>query len=259
MDVTSLPSDTPGDSPVLVTGGTGGLGRSVCKMLLDNGVKLLLAGRNLTDPAKRSPQDAWISACERIHLDFSDDNSVATFGDRLASVAPRLAGVCLIYPRVPKTSSEQPLALQDWREAIDLSFLRPMACLDAACQAVRDRGKVVVVSGVTNVQVFPEHPMANVIRLSWLAHVKGLSYSLGARHVCVNTVSFGGVLTDRFRASLEQRTDPTRYYDRLENIPLGEYGTPEQAALVISTMLTGFADHITGANIICDGGLTRRY
>jgi 3-oxoacyl-[acyl-carrier protein] reductase len=43
------------------------------------------------------------------------------------------------------------------------------------------------------------------------------------------------------------------------NVPLGKYGTTEEAANAVATLLGPFSDHMTGTNILHDGGFTRAY
>ncbi|TMC02778.1 MAG: SDR family oxidoreductase [Chloroflexi bacterium] len=96
--------------------------------------------------------------------------------------------------------------------------------------------------------------------MSWLAECKRLSFVLGSRGIRINTVSLGATLTERFVRRLENRVEedvPAR--ETPETIPLGEYGDPDDAAHVIVTLLGRFANHLTGGNIIFDGGITRAY
>ena len=108
-------------------------------------------------------------------------------------------------------------------------------------------------------QVLPSLGVSNVIRAAWLAQAKLLSFALGDRRIRVNTVSLGGTLTDRFIESLAKGSQPGPLDDQPEVIPLGEYGEPSQAAYVIETLLGEFVAHMTGANIVWDGGLSRHY
>ncbi|MEJ6846746.1 SDR family oxidoreductase [Sinorhizobium fredii] len=40
---------------------------------------------------------------------------------------------------------------------------------------------------------------------------------------------------------------------------LGKYGKPEEVAAIVEALLSEFSDHLTGVNILCDGGFTRAY
>jgi 3-oxoacyl-[acyl-carrier protein] reductase len=85
------------------------------------------------------------------------------------------------------------------------------------------------------------------------------------RGIHVNTLSVGGTLTPVYRAAIEKRaaaagmTFNDRLTEETSNVPLGKYGSPEEVARAIETLLSGFSDHITGVNILHDGGFTRGY
>ena len=97
------------------------------------------------------------------------------------------------------------------------------------------------------------------MRAAWLAQAKLLAFVLGERRIRVNTVSLGGTLTDRFVENLARSPAPGPLDDHPAVIPLGAYGAPRDAAYVITSLLGPFTAHMTGANIVCDGGLSRHY
>jgi 3-oxoacyl-[acyl-carrier protein] reductase len=103
----------------------------------------------------------------------------------------------------------------------------------------------------------------NAIRGAWLAEAKTLSFHFAEVGIHINTVSFGGTMTEKFAEHLQQRKSDLMagaiFEDDPKNILLGHYGSPEDAARVIELMLSEFSNHTTGTNIICDGGLVRRY
>jgi 3-oxoacyl-[acyl-carrier protein] reductase len=162
----------------------------------------------------------------------------------------------LICPSVPKSDEVIP-ADERWRHALDLCFLNPLSLMRAALDWMTADARIVIVSGIASRQVFPSLPITNVVRLAWLAEAKSLAARLGARGVRVNTLSLGGTLTERFAAERAAADVPPE--DTPENIPLGEYGDPDDAAFVAVSLLSRFANHITGQNLVFDGGLTRTY
>lgn len=127
------------------------------------------------------------------------------------------------------------------------------------------RGKVVIVSDISSAQVLGHYATANVLRTAWLAEVKTLAFALGPRGIHVNTVSFGGTLTPHYQGLLEGRAAAAGMsMEELlardtDNVPLRKYGTPEEAARTIEMLLSDVSDHLTGINLLQDGGFTRAY
>ena len=127
------------------------------------------------------------------------------------------------------------------------------------------RCKVVVISGMSSVQVIGHYATSNVIRCAWLAEAKTLAFALGDRGIHVNTLSLGGTLTPDYVASLGRRAAAAgvsveqRLEEETANIPLKKYGSPAEVAVAVEGLLSPFSDHMTGVNLLHDGGFTRAY
>ena len=138
--------------------------------------------------------------------------------------------------------------------------MNPLGFIRGALEFLEPEGRIVLVSGISGIQVFPSLPFSNAIRAAWLAEAKTLSFALAPRKIRVNTLSLGGTLTEKFKSRLSNRKiDDIPLEDSPENIPLRTYGNPDDVAKMACIMLNEFTNHMTGANVVVDGGLTRVY
>jgi 3-oxoacyl-[acyl-carrier protein] reductase len=265
-------SDTA--EPVLLTGATGGIGVAVAERLASAGYPLVLAARNAEKlealSAKLRTLSNGVGDYPWFSVDMAQDASIASFASELSACDMRIKGVVLMPPQDPPTND--PLPPSDrWREILQCSFVGPLELLKVAIAAMKPnpangmRCKVVIISGMSSVQVLGHYASSNVIRCAWLAEAKTLAFALGERGIHVNTLSLGGTLTPGYSASLERRAANAgvsfdeRLAEETSNIPLRKYGTPKEVAVAVEALLSSFTDHITGINVLHDGGFTRAY
>ncbi len=256
----------------LITGATGGIGIAVCHRLAAAGHRLILAAR--TSSKLQALQESLSTSTNKDHLaislDMTDDHSIAQFKGTLGAESLDIDGVVLMPPQIPPTNDCLPGA-DSWRTMFQNSFIGPLEVLKAAIERMRPdpangkRAKVVIISGISSAQVLGHYATSNVLRCAWLAEAKTLAFALGERGIHVNTLSLGGTLTPGYKSSLEKRASTAgvsfdeRLAEETANVPLKKYGAPEEVAGAVEGLLSSFSDHLTGLNILHDGGFTRAY
>lgn len=254
----------------LVTAATGGIGSALSRQLAATGHRLVLLARNLDalETLRRDLPDPDLHHV--VSLDMSRPTEARHLADLLAAIGSALDHAVIMPPQ-PHSSSEPTPDPAVWRALFETSFIGPLEILKTAIAHMEPdlakgrRSKVVVVSGISSAQVLSHYATANVIRTAWVGQAKTLAFALGPRGIHINTLSLGGTLSPWYKAAIQKRAEINgmTYEERIasetDNVPLGKYGTPEEAANAIATLLGTFSDHMTGTNILHDGGFTRAY
>ena len=256
-------------STFLVTGASGGIGSAVSLRLAKAGHQLVLAARDVN--RLETLQGALPGEGHRvIGLDMSSDQSIAVFSEQLERLELILDGAVLMPPQ-PHAANDPLPDSEVWRSLFQTSFIGPLATLKAAISRMKpdvnsgQRAKIVIISGISSAQVLGHYATSNVIRTAWLGEAKTLAFALGTRNIHINTLSLGGTLTPGYRESIAKRAAAAgqSFEDRLgvetDNVPLRKYGEPSEVAVAVEGLLSPFSDHMTGLNVLHDGGFTRAY
>jgi len=201
---------------------------------------------------------------------MGSDESVNALAERMDREQIVLDGLVLMPPQ-PHADADPMPSPDVWRTLFQVSFIGPLSLLKAAVARMRTdptqdrRAKVVIISGISSAQVLSHYATANVIRTAWIGEAKTLAFALGSKGVHVNTLSLGGTLSPWYRDKIAERAEKAgNTFDaqlaiETDNVPLKKYGEPSEVAAVVEALLSDLSDHMTGLNILHDGGFTRAY
>ncbi len=248
---------------ILITASTGAFGEAISTLLASEGYNLVIAGRNsnkLTTLQKKLQTKHKDVSVQTVIIDFSNVESI----EAAANQVQQLHGIVLIGPR-PSLKKEDIPSKEEWNKTFNETFINPLEVLRHFNPKIADKSSIVIISGNTSKNYFPQFPNTNVIRVAWVAEVKNLIYFFAKRHIRVNLVSPGIILTEHHKKVIQQKaiTHNISFKEQLakdvSSIPLKTYGTTEDVAQLVSFLLSNRSKHLNGANITLDGGESTSY
>jgi len=257
---------------VLVTGATGGIGKAVCAELAAQGYSLILTARNAERLAKACDElrEKYQGNFDFIACDMADRASTDAFFPSLQKFNANLHGAVIMPPQIRRTEDCLPSATV-WSDIFNGSFIGPLEVLKHAIATMKPRPqngvrcKVVIISGLSSIHALENYATSNTLRCAWRGQEKTLAIAYGPQGIHVNTLSLGGTLTEGYRNGIADRAAKAgisfeqRLAAETDNVPLKKYGTPEEVAFSVATLLGPFTDHMTGQNIPHEGGFVRTY
>ena len=238
----------PEAKPVaLVTGGAKGIGRAIGRHLLDCGWRLGIV--DLPDSGLRRAYPPRGRNALAIEGDVRDEETVTDAIDAVVHRFGRLdavvsnAGV-MIRKRLGR------LTLAEWHRVIDTNLTAAFLLARAAEKPLREaRGVFITIASTRALMSEPDTESYAASKGGLAALTHALAISLGPQ-VRVNCVSPGWIETKDYRAL--RRKDHTQH-------PVGRVGRPEDIAEIVAFLLDGKrSGFITGANVVVDGGMTRK-
>jgi 3-oxoacyl-[acyl-carrier protein] reductase len=248
---------------VIVTGATGGIGRDLVSSLALEGNNLIITARNGDNLKLLKKEIGRISSGVDIRfacMDFSDPETHSILGE---DEDITISGLVIMPPQIPATDGCFP-DNSVWEDIFKTSFIGPINFIKQ-CVPFMDKTRIVIVSGISSAQVLSNYATSNVLRTAWLGQAKTMAAVLGPKGIHVNTLSLGGVMTDKYKGRVESRAASNgvsfdeQMLDETSNVPLRKYASTQEVSAAIGQLLGPMSDHFTGHNFICDGGFTRAY
>lgn len=249
---------------ILVTGATGNIGAPLVSYLANKSEHLVLGGR---DQGKlqilANSLEGQQAKVYPICFDYENATSYSSVQETCQS---GLDGLVLMTPRIPASTDCFPRE-EEWEQLFRQTFIKPLSFLKSLIGNLElsPRSKVVIVSGLTSIQLLNNYAMNGAIRSAWLAQTKALAFEYGPKNIHFNTLSLGGIMTDTFVEKLKEEAQARHISfeeivsERTANVPLQKYASPLEIAQVIEGLLSPMTDHMTGMNFICDGGFVKAY
>ena len=234
----------------LVTGASMGIGRGIATALAREGVRLAVAARRrslLEDLQKELGAKLVI-----IEQDFMQEGAA----QKIAQAA--LDGLGSVDILINNAGGSRRFTLdsseEQWNEAITLNFTRQRQLAHQLLPQMiaRNWGRIINITGKSEPEGINGAFAAKAAMHAW---AKGLSREVGRHGITVNSIPPGRIDSEQIRRNYSPEF---RKHESEHDIPVGEYGQPQDLANLACFLASPLARYITGAVIPVDGGL-RRY
>jgi 3-oxoacyl-[acyl-carrier protein] reductase len=234
----------------LVTGASSGIGRGIALALAREGARLAVTARReaaLTELADEI-EAAGGTRPAIIVADFLSPGAPEQIAARAGAVEILVNNAGGSRPFGKDATEEQ------WDEALTLNFTRHRQLTGLLLPGMEARGwgRIVNITGKSEPEGVNGAFAAKAALHSW---AKGLSREVGGRGITVNSIPPGRIMSEQIERNY---TPEYRAKQSAEEIPVGEYGRPEDIAALVCFLASPRARYITGTVIPVDGGL-RRY
>ncbi len=243
----------------MVTGGSEGLGKALCRSLVAEGAGVALCARG-EERLSATAADLRAAGGEVLDqvVDVTDAQAAEHFVEATVSHFGRLDGLVNNAGR----SSAMLVANStddDFRDDFELKVLAAARLCRLALPVLRRcRGAIVNVLAVMGKAPGAGSTPTAASRAAGLALTKALSKEAGSEGVRVNAVLVGFIESAQWeRRAAAQRIESDELYAQLArsaDIPLGRVGAPEEFADLVTYLLSARSSYVTGAGINIDGG-----
>jgi glucose 1-dehydrogenase len=239
----------------VVTGGSRGIGASICRRLAADGHDVVVGYVHDTEAAEAVADEVLDAGARSVTVRM--DTSIEADVDRLFGTAEeRLGPVTGLVNNAGVTGPLGRLAdaaTADLRRVVEVNLLGTLLCSRRAAQLMTPRGNGVIVN-VSSAAATLGSPGEFVHYAATKAAVDaltlGLARELGPDGIRVNAVAPGMVDTEMHAAM----GDPDRIRRAASTIPLRRPGRAEEIASAVAWLMSPDASYTTGAVLRVSGG-----
>jgi 3-oxoacyl-[acyl-carrier protein] reductase len=240
----------------VIAGGSKGIGRYVTEALIAEGCDVAFCAR---DQGGIDTTVAALSAGPGKVRGYSVDIADAAAYSSWIDAASRDLGGCDIF--MCFSSGKAGPATEDlWEKNFQLDVMATWRGIEAALPHLRQSANASIIAIASSVAIEPAFgPQTYSTMKAAVTHYAGaLATKLAPEGIRVNTVSPGMIMVEGGDWDTIKAKMPTVYDANLAKIPLGRLGTPKEIARAIVFAASPACGFMVGANLVLDGGLTRR-
>jgi 3-oxoacyl-[acyl-carrier protein] reductase len=247
------------DKVVIITGASGGLGRSFCKAFLNEGAKVCVTDitKELVDNALRESDSPNLTmgvvadVCQKHTIEHMVSKVVEKFGH--LDILVNSAGGAFYTPYKCEEIDEV-----SWDKVVDVNLKGTFLCCQVAVQQFRRQG-----SGgkIVNISALAGRWLGSLAGCHYTAAKAGvigltrhLAYELGPEGILVNSVAPTITLASQRTKDLWNSRSEEYKQEVLSKIPLRRLSTPEEVSSAVIFLCTDEASYMTGVTLDVNGG-----
>ena len=234
-----------------------GLGKAVALELANEGVKLIINGRN-QDNLKSTKQEIEKMTGEKVLAlagDLSNDQEREEIIRRSLEAYDHI-DILITNTGGPPSGKFENFKQEDWDKTYKSILVSVVGLINGFLPGMKQQrwGRIIAITSQAVKQPVNNLILSNSVRASVAGLMKTLSNELGVHNITVNNVMPGYTETDRLKKLLENNSS---FATAKNEIPLGRFGTPEEFAAAVTFLASERAGYITGVSLAVDGGWIR--
>lgn len=238
------------DKVIIVTGGSGLLGKEIINNLNSKGAIAINADINVENDLKNYS----------LFIDITSEESIENAIELVKEYFGKIDGlVNNAYPRTKDWGAKfEEISYESWQKNVDMQMNTTFLFIQKIMpELLKTKGSIVNMTSIYGVvgNDLTVYENSSITTAAPYSAIKGgiinftryLASYYGRKGVRVNCVSPGGIFDNQHKNFVSN-------YEK--KVPMGRMGNPDDIAPAVSFLLSDEAKYITGQNLIVDGGWT---
>ncbi|WP_400247163.1 3-oxoacyl-[acyl-carrier-protein] reductase [Niallia sp. JL1B1071] len=237
----------------VVTGASRGIGKSIAIELAKQGADIVVNYAGSVDRANEVVKE--IEALGRkaisIQCDVSDGDSVNAM---MKEALEAFGSIDILVNNAGITRDNLLMRMKDseWDDVINTNLKGVFLCTKAVTRPMmkQRKGRIINITSIVGVTGNPGQANYVAAKAGVIGFTKTTAKELAQRNITVNAVAPGFITTDMTDKLTEEVKN-----SMLTQIPLGQFGRPEDIANAVVFLASEESSYITGQTLHIDGGM----
>jgi 3-oxoacyl-[acyl-carrier protein] reductase len=252
-------SDKIKQRTVVVTGGSRGIGRSICRYLTDAGTNIYF---NYFSPGNPEAEATAAAETEKLvseaggtaksmSVNIAVEQEVSAFFEKILDETGRI-DVFVNNAGITKDGLLVRMKENDWDNVLNVNLKGAFTCTKLVAKIMMKQRSGCIINMASIVGVTGNAGQANYVasKAGLIGLTKTAAKELAPRGITVNAIAPGFIETD-MTASMPEKARNAM----ISQIPLGRTGKPEDVAAVAAFLASERGSYITGQVIHVSGGM----
>lgn len=236
----------------LVTGGSGDIGKAICKKLAGSGFHVIVHYRSNVASAENTLRSiiSGGGSGELCAFDVSNKEQIRSFYQSWKEKNPDSI-ISVLINNAGHNADNLMVFMEDqqWESVINTNlnsffYLTKVLLTD---MIMNKSGRIINIVSLSGQKGLPGQTNYAAAKAGVIGATKALAQEVGKKNITVNAVSPGYIRTEM--------TKDLNEGELKKLVPLNRFGTPEEVADVVDFLASDKASYITGAVIPVNGGL----
>tara|TARA_B100001996_G_scaffold46968_1_gene33735 strand:- start:24 stop:761 length:738 start_codon:yes stop_codon:yes gene_type:complete len=234
---------------IVLTGATGGIGKSILEKLVELEANILATG---TNEEKLNSIKKKYQSVKVMKFDISAHEKIESFINSANEVLENKIDVLINNAGVTRDNLAIRMKDEEWNKVIDVNLTSTFLLSKNVIKKMikNKKGKIINITSVVGHTGNIGQANYSASKAGLIAMSKSLALEYGKKNINVNCVSPGFIITDMTNNINEDYKNVLK-----SKITLDRFGDPKDVANTVVFLCSNLSDYITGETIHVNGGM----